>query len=226
MHNFVKLAAVGVLLLCGCSEKAVSVELAEKKYETGNSEVQAEIPHFKSKTNPDFAEKLNSEYDTRLLSMLDEFIAKTEQNAAHSEFKLESKVKANTGRLVSVVCEGEVYTGGAHGEKFRIAQTFDFAEGKIVNLEDIFADDSWKMMADAEMSRRILSGDDQYKELWEKPTVALLKPENFYINGNSLILYFPPYELSYYRRGFVEFELQFEELSGYLSDYMRQMLAE
>ena len=225
MHNSVKFAAAAIaLLLCGCSGEAVRVEFAEKAYETGNSEVEAYVPHFECETKSEFAEEMSAEYDTMMMSLLDEFIAKTEQSTERSEFKLESEVKMNNGKLVSVVSEGEVYTGGAHGEKFRVSRTFDFAEGRTVTLEDIFADDGWRMAVDAKMDRLATSGEGEYKELWEKPSTSLLRPENFYISNDAIVLYFLPYELSYYRRGFVEFEFKFDELSGYLSEYIQNLI--
>ena len=226
MHNPLRfaVAAVAAALLAGCAGEGIKVGVVEKSYETGSSAVQAKLPQFEYAPNPDFAESLNSEYDALVMSLLDEFIARTQDSTEKSEFKLESDVKMNNGKLISVVCEGEAFTGGAHGEKFRISKTVDFVNGITLSLTDIFADEGWKMAVDAKMEQMAKSGDEEYRDLWEKPSTSLLKEENFYINNNGIVFYFPPYELSYYRRGFVEFEFGYDELSGFLSDGFKELI--
>lgn len=226
MHNPLKFAAAAIAaaLLTGCSGEGIKVGVVEKSYEAGSSAVQAKLPQFEYAPNPDFAESLNSEYDTLVMTLLDEFIARTQDSAEKSEFKLESDVKMNNGKLISVVCEGETFTGGAHGEKFRISKTVDFENGNTLTLADIFADEGWKTAVDARMEQMVQSGDEQYRDLWEKPSTKLLKEENFYTNNEGIVFYFPPYELSYYRRGFVEFEFGYTELSGFLSDGFKSLI--
>ena len=214
------------MLLAGCSGEGIKVGVVEKSYETGSSAVQAKLPQFEYAANPDFAESLNSEYDALVMSLLDEFIARTQNSAEKSEFKLESDVKMNNGRLLSVVCEGEAFTGGAHGEKFRISKTVDFENGNTLTLADIFSDEGWKTAVNARMEQMAQSGAEEYRDLWEKPSTDILKEENFYINSEGIVFYFPPYELSYYRRGFVEFEFKYSELSGFLSDNFKSLIDE
>lgn len=225
MHNPVKFAAAALAaaVLCSCGAQGVRVGIVEKEYETGSSTVEARLPQFECDANPSFAESLNGEYDALMMSLLDEFIIKTQDKDA--EFEIKSDVKLNNGRLVSVVCDGEVFSGGAHGEKFRICRSIDFVGGKILTLDDIFSDEGWKTAVDTRMEQLALSGDEEYKDLWEKPSTKLLKAENFYITDDSIVFFFPPYELSYYRRGFVEFEFEYSELSGYLTPEFAAMVS-
>ena len=45
--------------------------------------------------------------------------------------------------------------------------------------------------------------------------------EQFYLNGKNIVIVYPPYELSYYERGFVEIPLDLESMSGYLKPEYR-----
>lgn len=226
MHNFIKAGACifAIGMLAGCGGNGVKVDFADKTYEAGTSLVKAAVPVFESEMSQEFADSINQEYDEKIMSILDTFMAKTQALPEESEFLFDSEVKTNNGRLVSVVSEAEVFTGGAHGEKFRISRSFDFENGKEIKLEDIFVDDSWKTIVNERMKELCESGDEEYSELWEEPSVEILNAEDFYIEGDKLVLYYPPYKLSYYRRGFVEFKFKVEELSGYMTDYIKELM--
>ena len=61
---------------------------------------------------------------------------------------------------------------------------------------------------------------EEYGELWQKPEIK--KNQDFYITDDDLVIYYQPYELSYYARGFIEFPIRLIELKGYLKeDYYR-----
>ena len=47
---------------------------------------------------------------------------------------------------------------------------------------------------------------------------------DFYIQDDDLVIFFQPYDLSYYARGFVEFRLDLEDLSGYMKEEYRRMI--
>lgn len=226
MHNPVKLAAAALsaAMLFGCSGSGVKVNQAEKAYETGMSEAKAEIPQFECTKNREFAEIMNEEYENMILALLDEFMERTQKQTQKCEFDLENSVKLNNGRIVSVVCEGEAYTGGAHAEKFRMCRTMDFDEGKTLTISDVFSDDAWKQAADVKMLALAQSGEERYRDLWQQPETKDLNPENFYLKDDAVVVYFPPYELSYYRKGFVEFELKYKEFSGYMNEDIKTAL--
>ena len=47
---------------------------------------------------------------------------------------------------------------------------------------------------------------------------------DFYIQDDDLVIFFQPYDLSYYARGFVEFRLDLEDLSGYMKEGYRRLI--
>ena len=59
---------------------------------------------------------------------------------------------------------------------------------------------------------------DIYSELWEEPHITADNKNRFYMTDTELVIFFPPYELSYYAKGFVEFKIPLEELYDILDE--------
>ncbi len=217
MHNFVRITAAAALcaLTCACAGGGAEVDFVSKEYESGGCEAEMRIVQFGGAG--DFCRAQNERWEQCAQETLDEFLRRGE-GADEAKLELDSRVAANNGALVSVVAEGEAYTGGAHGEKFRICRTVDLAAGREFSLDDIFADAGWRDFADARMKELAESGAEEYADLWERPSAEQLGADCFYIKGNKIVFWFPPYALSYYRKGFVEFEFALKDFVGYLSD--------
>lgn len=226
MHNPLKAVIIitASFFLCSCNN-GIDIKIEERFYQTDNGEVKIKLPEFSSDTASEFAQDVNDIYNKEISALVDAFFAKEPTgNKDSTELNADTAVTRNDGRIASVVFEGEAFTGGAHGEKFRLSKTFDFEMMQEITLDRLFSDASWKTVADNKMRSLAEQGEGDYSELWEIPTTELLNPKNFYLKDNMLVLYFPPYELSYYRLGYVEFEFEKEELAGYLSDYGREIL--
>ncbi|MBS7298704.1 MAG: DUF3298 and DUF4163 domain-containing protein [Eubacteriales bacterium] len=225
MYNSVRLlfGAVILSLLCSCSD-GVDVKIEEKTYQTDVGEVRINVPELSCEKEQEFAENINDTYNKEVSAIVNNFLSKPPSEKENYSLEADCEIARNDGRIVSVILEGEAFTGGAHGEKFRITKTIDFLQKKIIVLEDLFADDSWKTVIDNKMKDIAEKGEGDYSELWEMPSTKNLNSSNFYLKDGKLVLYYPPYQLSYYRRGYVEFEFDKEELSGYLSDYAREFL--
>ena len=225
MYNPLKAIAVAVsaLLLCACNS-GIDINIEERTYQTGNCETKIKVPEFSCDTAVEFAETVNDIYNKEISVIVDRFITKNSGSENKTELGADTNIMLNNGRIVSAVFEGEAFSGGAHGEKFRVSKTFDFAEGREITLDSLFADDAWQTVADNKMRELAELGEGEYAQLWEMPSVEKLKSENFYLKNNTLVIFFPPYELSYYRRGYVEFEFKKEDFAGYLSEYGREVL--
>ena len=219
MHNSVRLAAVllSVCILASCGN-GIKVGLEAKEYQTDGKYATFTVPTFEDES--EFASQITDEIEEKTAELLDNFI----KSEFVSKLDINTEVTHNDGRVVSVVMEGEVSGDKPHGEKLRITRTYDFEEEKVVALAELFMDDSWQMLIDNKMRELVEGGTDGYDELWEIPTAKLLNKENFYIKDGELVIYFPPYELSYYRRGYVEFNFTPQEVARVLSDYGKQIL--
>lgn len=219
MHNFMRIATLLAItpFICSCGN-GVSVAFEEKEYSIDGKTASITIPKFEGKS--DYLQQANTELEEKASYMIDDFI----EEAELENLEIDTVVTLNDGRFVSAVIEGEATGDKPHGEKQRYAVTYDFLLCKSVELEELFADDGWKTAADNKMLRLCEAREGEYAELWEMPSLALLKKENFYIKKGVLVIYFPPYELSYYRRGYVEFDFSGEEMRRYLSDYGKELL--
>lgn len=226
MHNSIKIAAVMTVVaavICACGGSYPKIKSEEKSYKTDNCEAVIKVPEIETEKVSDFVSKLNKTYNKEVSAIIDDFLSKNNSEESTVSVNADTEVTRNDGRIVSIIFEGEAFDGGAHGEKFRICKTVDLEKEKIISVEELFESEEWKQMINNKM-KILAETDDDYSELWEIPSVELLKSENFYLKNNSIVMYFPPYELSYYRRGYVEFEFKAEEISGYLSDYGREII--
>lgn len=216
MHNFIKAILIlpVTILLFSCSD-GVGVRFNESVYETDKISMSAVLPQLECSQNALFADSVNGEISQFVSDLAEEVAEKASERDKKAKLGISSKVTYNNGRIVSMLLECEVDTGGAHPEKLRICRTYDFNGARRVLREDVFTDEEWKKAVDAEMERRAKE-EEEYKGLWEIPSTRLLKNENFYFRDNGkIVFFFPPYDLSYYRRGFVEFEFTKDEMSGF-----------
>lgn len=224
MHNLVKFAAavaVGVSV-CACSGGGAHIGFEEKEYEKDC--IRAHMRLAMLEGEGEFCRGINDAEQRHAQEMLDELIARGEE-AGEAELSADSFVAADNGRLVSVVTEGEAFFGGARAEKFRYCRTMDVLGEKEFELSDVFADDGWRNFADARMRELAQSGEEEYKDLWEMPSAELLGERSFYIKRNKIVFYFEPYALSYYRKGYVEFEFPLEDFLGYFSEDFKTALS-
>ncbi len=219
MHNFVKTVLIlPLVLLCACSN-GIDIKCDKSDYATNKSDAKISLPKLKYAQNQAFADSVASELENEAKLILDDFFEKE-----LPKLEADTKIVRNNGRIVSLIFEGEAETQNAHGEKFRRSKTYDFLLGKKLSLTELFEGDAWKQMADNKMKALSEKGEGEYEDLWEVATIELLNEENFYLKEGALVIYYPPYQLSYYRRGYVEFEFKKEEISGFLSDYGREIL--
>ena len=74
------------------------------------------------------------------------------------------------------------------------------------------------------INEEIEKHSEEYKDLWAKPEIKQEHQTDFYIQDDDLVIFFQPYDLSYYARGFVEFRLDLEDLSGYMKEEYRRLI--
>jgi hypothetical protein len=219
-----------LLFLCGCSVGGgVHTEKSVKEYETDFSYAHAEVIKISGLTDSDFQDSLNSELSQSVESDLVAF--DSEASASEDNVRLGNKCileitwdeKYNKNNFLSIMEEKYVYTGGAHGSSERYAKNIDTAAGKELTLSDLFADDGYISTLNRMIAEEAEENPDEYKNLWAKPEINDNHQTDFYISDNHLVIFFRPYDLSYYAKGFIEFELDFDDLSGYLKDEYKRL---
>ena len=221
-HSLIKTSTLILSLLLiitasSCFSHRSNISIDEKKYETDKSIVNLQMPEFKNMSDANFQQELNSSYNQMVESWLADFSKQCEKNSSETEkyqFRLTQKITYQTQYFLSVVGEIYILTDGVHGSSSRVVKNIDVASNHLLKLADLFQDESFETAINREINNIMEKNPEEYHDLWEKPTLSS-QHENFYLSDDGLVIFYPPYELSYYARGFVEFCIPYKKLAGY-----------
>lgn len=222
MHNSIKILILSAFLctLFACAPKSC-VEYIDKSYNTDTVSVTLQIPQLKGIDDKTFTQSVNRELEDTCLQFLTKFKESAKNLSFPAVFTAETK-EYETNGFLSIVTQLDYYTQKPHNNSFRITKNIDIKDNKCVLLKDIFEDDSYIDFINQSLLKIVTDNPDTYSDLWAKPLLS--ENQEYYISDGNLIVYYPPYELSYYSRGFVEFPIPLTELSGYMKDDYRRML--
>lgn len=230
MKKLIAAAAAAAALLCGCASSGVSTKTSVKEYETDFSRVSAQVIEFSGMENAELENSINEQIAQSVESEIVAFDSLAQESRDNvrmgnkSVLEISWTQKYNKNGFISVVEEKEVYTGGAHGSTAWYPKNIDIAAGKEVKLCDLFAEEGYENTLNRLIAEKISEESEKYKDLWAKAEIKNEHQTDFYIQDGKLVIFFRPYDLSYYARGFVEFPLDLEELSGYLKEEYRRLI--
>lgn len=208
--------------LAGCSGgkgyKTNEIELNTDSYMINAQSVQFEP----LEDNP-----INNDIEAEIEKWINDFETKVNGQKIKSEelpnMQIRQKIYTKNADILSMVTEKYAYTGGPHGNTWWVARNYDIKNKTYINFEDLFYDLEYKKIVNGILSKMVEENPD-YQDLWEQPRVKDGKNDNFYILDKSIVLFFEPYELSYYAKGIVEFPIEANELRGYLKEEYLNML--
>lgn len=218
------------LALCGCTlGDGYAVIINEEEQETEYATIYAEILEFSGIKNKEYLSELNLSISDTVEGAISQFDALAQEAQASlppgvkSALKITQNVKRNSDGMISFVTEHYIYTGGAHGTVSWYPRTIDsLAENPHdLSLGELFTVDDYMDRLNAIIKQKVTDYPDLYSELWEEPKVTERNQNRFYLTEDKLVIYFPPYELSYYAKGFVEFPISYEELNPILIDKLK-----
>ena len=233
MHHSLARAGAAVLtaaVLCGCAAaNSATITIDAIEYETDTATVYVERPEFSFMKNRELMEELNDAYEDEVDSALVSFDTLSQDGAPLSGgnkyvFEIHQDVKYNENDFISIVSDTYQYTGGAHGSSVWSARNIDTLTGTEVLLGDLFEDNNYKIVLDRFIEQEVNDHPEDYSDLWEKPQIKESNQRDFYISDNGLVIFYQPYDLSYYARGFVEFTIDYEDISGYLKEEYRRLV--
>ena len=202
--------------------ESFSVEIETEWHGKDTIEYNINIPIFTIPGHDGLANELNDE----LSSMADSAIADVKREyASHFSGEYESNgysedciyyVVFDDGHILSVLLNGYVYYGGAHGMPYIIAYNLDLDKGISLTLADIFKPGiDYEKILFQRMTSMIAAMPIEYEDV-RNPD--FLEAGSFYFDGNDLVIYYHPYNLSSFARGFVEFRIALPSLSEYIKD--------
>lgn len=222
MHNFIKIisAAIAVSLLTSC-KGGVDINTVDKSYKTDSITVTAPIPQLSGLSSKDLQKTINDEYMSISTELLNNFNEAAKDTGEQSVFEMNTTPYYDRKNLLSVVTQIDYFAKRNHKSSFRITKNVDTKNCIELNLGDLFSDDSYIDMINSRIEEEITENSDKYRDLWEKPKLS--QNQRFYIDGENIVLFYPPYELSYYERGFVEIPVSLDDMDGYLKPEYRYL---
>ena len=217
MHNslmrFAIAAPLILIMLSGCTVQKSYVQIERKQFSDDN--INVELPRFQNFSDNGFEKSLNDNYNRSVGTWIENF-EKERSKDEECSFSLEQQIMRNKAPVISVVGEAYVYTGGVHGAKSRIAENIDVIKNEDLKLAELFEDNSYEEALNRQIQSIAEANPDQYHDLWEKPMLSGINQEFFYLTDKELVVFYPPYELSYYAKGFVEFRIPYKDIVSYL----------
>lgn len=116
-------------------------------------------------------------------------------------------VNLNNAKLISIYNDYYEYLGGAHGNTIRTSYTVDKQNVRLLILQDLFTKDSnYKDIINKEIVRQINLEPDIYFNSG-KDFKGIKYNQDYYLNGENLIIYYQLYEIAPYVAGIREFKI-------------------
>lgn len=222
MYNFIKkLPIFALVLLCASCKSGVEVDSIDKSYTTETVTVDAKIPKLSGISSESLEVSVNSEYEKTVTSLLEDFKKQAAKTGDKSTFTVTTTEHHNSGGFFSAVTQVESFASESHKNSFRITKNIDTKKCIELTLSDLFEGDAYIDMLNARLESAVKENSERYQGLWEKP--RLCENQDFYVSSGNLVVYYLPYKLSYYERGFVEIPLSLSDMSGYLKEEYRHL---
>lgn len=165
----------------------------------------------------------DKESDDLVRNFVDEFRTSAEQEQEERksdpslpslpfEMVLEGNISGN-GRVSGILWNAYEYTGGAHGSILVFAK--NYANGKVVGLNDLFRKPEKALALMSELSRKKLLEQDLPKDMVEAGTTPEKDNFNtFLLEKDGLTLYFNPYQVGPWAAGVITVKLTLKELAA------------
>lgn len=133
-------------------------------------------------------------------------------------------------RVLTMVCEGYEYMGGAHGLNWYVGTTFDKETGKRIDntiLKDPKGEKFQKLFREKLAEYFKVSADEVYTELFlDEDANGIIPIKEPYFEKDKIIFMYQPYEISYYAAGMPTVELTYDEIKPHLTKYGKSLLVE
>lgn len=222
-------SAMLMLSAAGCGTEGVyRTSISKEEQETDYSSVYAEIIEFGGFPDREYQSLLNEQIEDDVEGAIEEFDGEAAQAelpvGVKAALSIKQNVKRNSSGIISFVTENYTYLGGAHGITRWLPYTVNVASDapRILELRELFEDeDGYINTINRMIDELIAEKPEEYTELWAEPHITLEEQRQFYMTDEDLVIFFPPYVLSYYAKGFIEFPLRLTELNGYLKEEFR-----
>lgn len=140
------------------------------------------------------------------------FIPRNEPPFISYEFLSEYQAAYNKDCIVSLYTDRYEFMGGAHGSTTRQSETWNFKTCARLKLEQFFPHDpSFPENTFREIESQISVRQKETPSSYFDDYAVLLRknfhPENFYLSGSGIVIYYQQYDIAPYSTGIPEFLL-------------------
>ncbi len=227
--KWISAAAAVTMLITGCGSGGTykeSVSVTEQ--ETDNTSVYAETISFSGLRDKEYQKLLNKQIEDDVEGAVEEFKDEAAEAklppGVKASLSIKQNVKRNSDGIISFVTENYTYLGGAHGITRWLPYTINAESDmpRILELRELFKDeDGYVDTINRMIDELVEKNPEKYSELWAEPHITKEDQRQFYMTAEDLVIFFPPYVLSYYAKGFIEFPIRLTGINGYLKDEFR-----
>lgn len=114
--------------------------------------------------------------------------------------------------IISIYFDTYEYTGGAHGNTIRDAQTWNLSKNRMVQLNRLIqCDPDYKTYILESVFEQIEKEPDIYFDNYEELAEEMFDENNFYCTPNSIVFFYQQYDIAPYSSGIREFTIPYSD---------------
>lgn len=117
------------------------------------------------------------------------------------------KITFNLRNIISLFIDEYTFTGGAHGSTIRTSQTWNLNHGKQIELYQFFNNPYFILQILKNIKTQIQENPSIYFDDACCLLIDTFNPQSFYLEQNSIIIYFQQYDIAPYASGIIEFPI-------------------
>ncbi len=141
------------------------------------------------------------------------------------EYSQQVNVNYDKNLLLDITEKQDIYLGGTHDLLSWHDYSFDMYTGKFLTFDDIFA-----VPENVIINKIIIPGLDKYfREICEESVQEAVfdinnidLPDGFYFTKKGMGFYYEPYNVAAFGCGFPQFEVSYDSLKPYASDFIKK----
>lgn len=216
----------GKLELKTLPESPITLENLQIRSQSPTLTVDIQYPGIRGMANAQAQESLNALFlgkatacrEKGLKSEKDE--AEVEKAFPDRKMAMQSyfnySVKRNGNGLVSIVSDDYQFSGGAHGSTLQTSCTFDPATGTVFDIGDLFNENADFITLISDRISKQMKEQDRGNTLVSFR--AIQAKQDYYLENDTLVIYFQQYEYYPYAYGIPEFSIPLSDFGNALKE--------
>jgi hypothetical protein len=143
--------------------------------------------------------------------MTESYLAELESYGEAYMYNSDYEVKFQRGNILNIVFYNYMYTGGAHGMPEMISLIANLDTGATYQLSDLFTKDgTYYDVVNESILEQDVNGILASYGLFE----SVADNDGMYLQDDSIVVFFPPYQYASYADGFLEYALPYSALDA------------